>query len=85
MRHSIDKALLRQEVDVHGKIYTDGEFGSLKLSDDLGRWAKLSFKLWRDKIIIDSLLYVAEKKRPKTFPFLSQGEVADSAEVRGGT
>ena len=28
---------LKQEVDVHGKIYTDGEFGCLKLSDDLCR------------------------------------------------
>ena len=27
---------------------------------------------------------MAEKKRPKTFPFLSQGEVPDSAQVRGG-
>jgi len=50
---------------VHRKIYTDGEFGCLKLSDNLG-----------------SLLYVAEKKRPKTFPFLSQGEVPESAQVR---
>ena len=29
-----------QEVDAHGKIYTDGEFGCLKLSEDLGRYSK---------------------------------------------
>jgi len=61
---ALHRAFNMKEVDVHGKIYTDGEFGCLKLSDDLG-----------------SLLYVAEKKRPKTFPFLSQGEVPDSAQV----
>ena len=33
-------------------------------------------------MINDSLLYVAEKKKPKTFPFLSQGEVPDSAQVK---
>jgi len=60
----LHRAFNMKEVDIHGKIYTDGEFGCLKLSEDLS-----------------SLLYVAEKKRPKTFSFLSQGDVPDPAEV----
>ena len=63
--HSIHKALLRQEVDVHGKIYTDGEFGSLKLSDDLSRWTKLSFKLWKDNVILTACSMWPRRKGPK--------------------
>jgi acylaminoacyl-peptidase len=53
-----------KEVDAHGRIYTDSEFGCLELSEDL-----------------TSLLYVAERKRPKVVPFLGQGEVPAGAEV----
>jgi len=60
----LHRAFNMKEVDIHGKIYTDGEFGCLKLSEDLS-----------------SLLYVAEKKKPKTFPFLNQGDIPDTAEV----
>ena len=34
--------------------------------------------------LTSSLLYVAEKKRPKTVPFLGQGEVPATAEVPAG-
>ena len=44
-----------KDVDVHGRIYTDSEFGSLQLSTDK-----------------KSLYYVAEKKKVKYTPFLSQ-------------
>ena len=44
-----------QEVDAHGKIYTDGEFGCLKLSEDLGRYSKQKKKLsFRSKFVHDT-------------------------------
>ena len=43
-----------QEVDAHGKIYTDGEFGCLKLSEDLGRYSQQNKKLsFRSKFVHD--------------------------------
>ena len=53
-----------KEVDVHGRIYTDMEFGTLELSEDK-----------------KSLIYIAEKKKEKNFPFLTQGEVKDGSKV----
>ena len=50
---------------MHGKIYTDGEFGSLKLSDDLSRWTKLSFKLWKDNVILTACSMWPRRKGPK--------------------
>jgi len=55
-----------KDVDVHGKIYTDSEFGSLQLSTDK-----------------KSLYYVAEKKKVKYTPFLSQKPHGDDM-VFGG-
>ena len=44
-----------QEVDAHGKIYTDGEFGCLKLSEDLGRYSQQNKKLsFRSKFVHDT-------------------------------
>ena len=55
-----------QEVDVHGKIYTDSEFGSLQLSEDK-----------------KSLYYIAEKKKEKNVPFLSQAPFNADAQIGG--
>ena len=55
-----------QEVDVHGKIYTDSEFGSLQLSEDK-----------------KSLYYIAEKKKEKNVPFLSQAPLSADAQIGG--
>ena len=44
-----------QEVDAHGKIYTDGEFGCLKLSEDLGRYSQQNKILsFRSKFVHDT-------------------------------
>eukprot|EP00092_Neocalanus_flemingeri_P040427 GFUD01044028.1.p1 GENE.GFUD01044028.1~~GFUD01044028.1.p1 ORF type:complete len:711 (-),score=264.14 GFUD01044028.1:62-2194(-) len=55
-----------KEVDKHGKIYTDSEFGALELSEDK-----------------KSLIYIAEKKKEKNFPFLNQGEIGEGVKVGG--
>ena len=55
-----------QEVDVHGRIYTDSEFGSLQLSEDK-----------------KSLYYIAEKKKEKNVPFLSQAPFNADAQIGG--
>ena len=55
-----------QDVDVHGRIYTDSEFGSLQLSEDN-----------------KSLYYIAEKKKEKNVPFLSQAPLNTEAQIGG--
>ena len=55
-----------QDVDVHGRIYTDSEFGSLQLSEDN-----------------TSLYYIAEKKKEKNVPFLSQAPLNTEAQIGG--
>ena len=55
-----------QEVDVHGRIYTDSEFGSLQLSENK-----------------KSLYYIAEKKKEKNVPFLSQAPLNADAQIGG--
>ena len=55
-----------QEVDVHGRIYTDSEFGSLRLSEDKKR-----------------LYYIAERKKEKNVPFLSQAPLNAEAQMGG--
>ena len=64
---------------MHGKIYTDGEFGCLKLSDDLGRWSSKqnnhsSFRLglerqWNHHLNFQLALCGREEKA-KDFSFL---------------
>ena len=51
---------------MHGRIYTDSEFGSLHLSDDN-----------------KSLYYIAEKKKEKNVPFLSQTPFNAEAQMGG--
>ena len=63
-----DQDSLRQtynlkDIDAHGKVYSDSEFGSLSVSGDGSK-----------------LVYIAEKKKAKTVPFLHQGEVGEGVE-----
>ena len=55
-----------KEVDLHGKIYTDGEFGSLQLSEDQ-----------------KTLFYIAEEKREKNVPYLSQAPFKEDTKMGG--
>ena len=55
-----------KEVDLHGKIYTDGEFGSLQLSEDR-----------------KTLFYIAEEKKEKNVPYLSQAPFKEDAKMGG--
>ena len=55
-----------KEVDQHGKIYTDGEFGSLQLSEDK-----------------KTLYYIAEEKKEKNVPYLSQAPFKEDTKMGG--
>ena len=55
-----------KEVDQHGKIYTDGEFGSLQLSEDK-----------------KTLFYIAEEKKEKNVPYLSQAPFKEDTKMGG--